>query len=192
MKRTLLLLSFLFFLAFRAIAQSNNPDFKLGVGLSFGGALPPQSETTPITGGFILGLESRINSKLGLVFKTGFSFYTASDLSLGSYDEYDDSYGPVTGTVSSFIPFEVGAKFYIAEGLYIEGDGGVSFYLNFHPGGNKLIAPVVSPGLGYNIPFKGSKNTLDLGFNYEDRIYNATPITDFSQIAFHATFYFGL
>lgn len=193
MQRILLLLSALFFLAFGASAQSKTAEPALGVGIAYGAPQAPNSSTTPYAGGLIFRLQSQVNSRLSLVFKTGFTAYWASDVSLGSYDpnnEFNDS--PATGTIWSFVPVEAGVKFFFIEKWYLEGDAGVSFFLNAHPGASKSIAPIVAPGLGYDIHFGPSKNFLDLGCNYENRIDNTTSVSDFSQISFHAIFNFGL
>ncbi len=194
MKRTLLLLSFLLSPAVGVFAQSNSATPTWGVGLSYGAPLPPNASTTPYAGGLIFRLEYPVNnSPFSVIFKTGFSFYAASDVTLGSYDpnnEFNDS--PATGTIWSFVPVEIGGKFYVVDKLYLEGDAGVSFFINYHPGGNQTIAPIVSPCIGYDIPFKASKNNLDLGFSYENRINYSNAISDFSQVSFHAIFNFGM
>jgi hypothetical protein len=193
MQRTLLLLSVLFFVGVGASAQNNSASPLLGVGLSYGAPLGTNSSTTPYAAGLIIRLQEPVNNRLSLLFKTGYSSYFAGDVSLGSFNpdnEYDDS--PATGTIWSFVPMELGAKLYLVDKLYIEGDAGVSFFLNYHPGENKTVEPIVAAALGYDIPFKGSKNSLDLGFGYENRIYHAGYFTDFSQIPFHVIFNFGL
>ncbi len=192
MQKTLLLLSILFFSAVGAFAQSNSAAPALGVGVSYGVPQAPNSSSTPYAGGLIFRLQSPVTSRLSLIFKTGYTFYAAGDVTLGSYNDNPYLETPATGTIWSFVPVEAGAKFFFIEKWYIEADGGVSFFLNYHPGGNKSVAPIVTPGLGYDIHFGPSKNYLDLGCNYENRINYSSAISDFSQISFHAILNFGL
>ncbi|MDB4904945.1 MAG: hypothetical protein JWQ63_4226 [Mucilaginibacter sp.] len=189
MKKSLLLLVILIGAVFSTYAQNNDATPKISVGFSVGGALPPASNTYPLAGGIAFKFEYPVvSNRLNVIITTGYTYYvTANGYSTGvdysSYGSYNYSYG----SIASFIPVEIGAKLYVFNRLYIEGDAGVSFYLNSST--NRTVAPIVSPSVGYTIPFGHSRFSLDLGVGYESRIEAGD---NFSQVAFRGAFNFGL
>lgn len=193
MPKTLLLIAILFWGVSSTIAQSksNNAAPAVGLGLSYGFPQGANATTTPYAGGLILRLQQPVASRLSLILKTGINVYVSGDFSLGTYNSNPYLETPGTGTSWTFIPLEAGAKFFFLEKWYIEGDGGISLFLNYHPGGNKTVEPIVAYGLGYDIHFGPSKNFLDLGFNYDNRINNSSPLAGFSEVSFYAIFNFG-
>jgi hypothetical protein len=90
------------------------------------------------------------------------------------------------------IPAKAGLKFFLIQGLYIQGEAGASFLTNKSDvGATKSTAFVYAPSVGYLIPL-GGKNYLDAGVRFESN----TKFTDDGNtnnfFALRAAYSFGL
>src|ERR1700694_158177 len=105
MQKSLLLLAILIGAVFSTYAQNNDATPKISVGFSVGGALPPASNTYPLTGGIAFKFEYPVvSNRLNVTLTTGYTYYvTANGYSTGidysSYGSYNYSYG----SIASFI-----------------------------------------------------------------------------------------
>jgi hypothetical protein len=191
LKKKLLLLAILTSAAFTTYAQNEDPSPKLGVGFSIGAAVGSNSAYYPVASGVHFKFEYPVNSTpLSITFSAGYTFYVSSNGYNYSTDGYGDSYS--NGSLLSFVPVTVGAKYYVANKLYLEGDVGASFNLNSSDENGKPISgvsPIVAPYIGYTIPFGATRASVDLSLGYE-----ASPQTGggYNQALFKATFNFGL
>jgi hypothetical protein len=82
------------------------------------------------------------------------------------------------GGSDAFAPLKVGAKYYVSDGLYAEGQVGVTFYVG---SGNSVTYFAYSPGVGYTL----CKN-FDVGIRYEGWVKNGT----LSQVGLRAAYLF--
>jgi hypothetical protein len=150
MKKLLLLI--LIFYSCKTFAQSpvqNNTAFSLGGELGI-----PSYGLYNIGTGVSAKLEIPVISPVSVSLTGGFSsiFYKSSIL----YD-YRNSGGDL------FAPLKAGLKYYPAQNVYLEGEGGVAFELNH---GQRDLA-AFSIGAGFIVP-SGENHGLDIGFRYED------------------------
>ena len=189
MKKTLLLLAFLFTGILCTYAQDDAQP-KFGVGVTVGAAVGPVSGTYPLAGGIALRYEYPFSdTPVSLMLTTGFSYFVSSDGYSTGYDSYNGSYS--YGSLAAFIPVQAGLKAYVLNKLYVQGDVGASFNVNsnYQDYTGKKVALLVSPSVGYTIPFGRSRWSVDLGLGYENRI---EPGGGYSQINFRAIFNVGL
>jgi len=192
MKKTVLLLTLLIGVVFSSYAQFDNDAVpKLGVGFSFGAAIGSNASAYPVAGGVHAKFEYPINdSQLSVIFKVGYTFFVSSDGYTYENDGYDDIY--TNGSVLSFVPVEVGAKYYVADRIFLEGEVGASFNLSSTDESGKPISrvsPIISPNVGYTIPFGSTRASLDLALGLD-----ASPQSGggYNQVSLKATFNFGL
>ncbi|WGQ11939.1 acyloxyacyl hydrolase [Pedobacter gandavensis] len=85
---------------------------------------------------------------------------------------------------SGFIPVKAGARYFLAENFYINGELGASFATGSN---NSGTAFVYSPGIGVEFPVS-DKSSVDLGGRYEGWSNNGTA----SFFGIRAAFNFGL
>jgi hypothetical protein len=93
---------------------------------------------------------------------------------LGKKDAY-------TEKIYYFLPLKVGAKYYLGENFYVEGEvGGIVNLSN-----SFKTTPTYAPGIGVAIPFQQIRS-LDLGLRYETfnqvNVYNETFIKGFFSL----------
>lgn len=188
MKKTLLSLTILFFAALNSFAQSDNTNTKIGVGFDIGVVTGASSSLYGETGGVLFKLEQPIAAPFSVTLTTGYTGYiTKGGFSTG-YNSTDGSY--TYGSIASFVPVELGAKVYLSEKFYVEGDLGASFNLSSDASiPTKKMALMYAPNVGYTIPFGGSKISVDVSIKYEGRLETGSP---YSQVAACAVFNFGL
>ena len=189
MKKTLLLLAFLFTAALCTYAQ-DDAQVKFGVGITAGGTIGPASGEYPIAGGVKLRIEYPFSDNdLSLLVTTGYTYFVSSDGYSINYNSDGNSYS--YGKLASFIPVQAGLKAYVFNKLYVQGDVGASFNVNsnYQDYTQKKVALLVTPSVGYTIPFGRSRWSLDAGLGYENRI---EPGGGYSQINVHAIFNVGL
>jgi hypothetical protein len=185
MKKIIILSAILIGFAFSTYAQSGNSVPKFSVGGTLGGNIGDQSGTYPVAGSLFVKYEKPINtSGLSVAFTLGYSYYVSGE----GYSYYSDGYSSYSsGSLASFLPIEIGLKYYVQKGFFIGIDGGVSFNLDSNTG--STAAPIITPGIGYTIPFGRSRCSMDLGLVYENRIESGY---NFSQIAGRLAFNVGL
>lgn len=198
MKKLFLLLTIFVAAAQGVFAQyyrsvNDAPAIKLGFGISSGFAVGSVSQYFPEAGNISVNLELPLKkSPVSLLFTTGYTFY----VSQSGYDVGYDGYGFGGGTyyggdVASFIPIEAGLKIKIANRVFVEGLGGVSFNVNTYSSDYtyKPTAFIYSPGVGYSFPLGYSRSTLDFSVNYENR---PEPGGGYSQVGIKGVWNFSL
>jgi len=192
MKKTLLLLTLLIGVVFSTYAQFDNGSSpKIGGGFSFGAAFGANSSAYPAAGGVHLKFEFPVSdSPLSLIFNVGYTFFVSGDGYQYNSDGYGDDYS--NGSILSFVPVEVGAKYYIFNRVFAEGDVGASFSLSStDENGNSIskVSPIFSPNVGYTIPFGSTRASLDLSLGDD-----VSPQSGggYNQVCLKATFNFGL
>jgi len=193
MKKTLLLLTLLISAALSTYAQNDNQAVKLGVGFSFGAAIGSNSGAYPAAGGVHFKLECPLSdTKLSILFSTGYTFYVSANGYSYESDGFGDSY--TNGSLLSFIPLQVGAKYYVADRFFVAGEAGALFNLNsssVDENGKSIakVSPLIVPSVGYTIPFGNTRGSVDLSVGYEA---NPQSGGGYNQAFFKATFNFGL
>jgi hypothetical protein len=198
MKKTLLLLVFLVSAAFYANAQNNDAP-TLSAGFSVGATTGVHSGDFPVASGVHLKLEYPLSdSKVSLIFTTGYTFYVSSN---GYSDDYYDGSNYSSGDLVAFVPVELGARIYVHNRFFLQGDAGASFNVNSTSSDytNKKVALLVSPSAGYALPFGRTNFGLDFSLGYEARIETAGglttayyPVGSYNQVVFRLAFRFGM
>ena len=193
MKKTLLLFALLISAALSTYAQNDDYPVKLGVGFSFGGAIGSNSGAYPAAGGVHVKLEYPLSdTKLSLTFSTGYTFYVSANGY--SYETTSDGNTYTNGSLLSFLPVQIGAKYYVADRLFLAGEAGILYDLDSRLGdeNGKAIAkvsPLIVPSVGYTIPFGRTRGSVDLSVGYEA---NPQSGGGYNQAFFRATFNFGM
>lgn len=149
MKKFLILLPLLGFLAFKSAAQTNDGG-KFNIGLE---------------GGLPLGTSKQLfNSIIGASVK--YEYPVAQDVFVTASAGYNGwlikhEYSDFDGAkkVYSFVPLKAGIKGYLQEGFFLEGQVGASIYAGSNGKGTSFI---YSPGLGYTFP-----SGFEAGVRYE-------------------------
>lgn len=88
----------------------------------------------------------------------------------------------------TYVPLELGGKFYFDKTVYFEGDLGASFDVNSNYSGPKA-AFIFAPMLGLTLPANNIKSAMDVALRYEGRSETGGTI---SQIAIRVAYRFGL
>jgi len=202
MKKALLLSAIFFGVVYSAGAQYYNnskndysSSVKFGIGLSSGFSTGPVSAAFPEAGALSFKFEFPVaKSPLSVLLSTGYTFFVSS----GGYDIgfYGSEFGVSgyggDGQVASFIPIEAGLKLKITPRVFIEGDAGVSFNINYYSSDytGQKTAFVYSPAVGYSFPLGFSeRQNLDLSLLYENRPEAGG---GYSQFAARLVWNFGL
>jgi hypothetical protein len=150
-----------------------------------GAALGPEASAYPVAGGVVVRYAHPVGERLSVLATTGFSYFVSKDGYSAGYNSYGGSY--TYGSMAIFWPLQVGVKAYVSERFFVQADVGVSMNVNsnYKSYTQKKVAPLVSPAIGYTIPFGSSRWSLDLGLGYENRI---EPSGGYSQINLRALF----
>jgi hypothetical protein len=88
----------------------------------------------------------------------------------------------------TYIPIEIGGKYYFSKISYVEGDVGLSTNINKQIINSKQ-ALIFSPIIGFTAPVYKRKSKIDIGLRYEGRVETGGPI---SQVAIRVAYRFGL
>jgi hypothetical protein len=197
MKKTLLLLAILISAVLTVSAQSDDSAPKLSVGFSVGGTVGPHAADLPVGGGIHFKLEyPLVENQVSLMVTAGYTFFVSSTGYQYESDTYDGSYS--SGELVNFVPIMVGARFYVANRIFVQGDVGASFNINSTGYTNSKTALIVSPSAGYALPFGSSRFGLDLSLAYEDRFDSGSTqaggptIGNWGMAEFRLAFRFGL
>lgn len=160
-------------------AQTNYSTHpRLSAGLIYGATVGPASDNYTYASGFLLKYESPIKSSpVSLTLTTGYSFFIPQTRYFSYINPGNGSGTHVNYSAAAFIPLEIGARVYVANKLYFEGNIGASLNVNsphkYYT--NKTVALLVSPNLGYSFRFGSSGKTgLDLSIGYENRFERAS------------------
>lgn len=142
---------------------------KLGIGAEFGFPMGNFGDISKFGVGGSLLYQHPVAPNLNLTLNAGYlSFKYKEIVSSGS---------------AGFIPVKAGARYFVAENFYVNGELGAVFGTKDGSG----TAFVYSPGLGVEFPV-ADKSSIDLGARYEGWSNNGTS----SFIGLRAAFNFGL
>jgi len=187
-------------LVFSVHAQTNyNTRPRLSAGFIYGTAVGPASDNYTYASGFLLKYELPVKSSpVSLTLTTGYSFFIPETRHYSYINPGNGGGVHVNYSAATFVPLEIGARVYVANKLYFEGNIGASLNVNspheYYT--NKTVALLVSPNLGYSFRFGSSGKTgLDLSLGYENRFERAS--LDYYQgsygrLALSAAFSLGL
>jgi len=193
MKKTLLLFTLLISAVLSTYAQNDDYALKLGAGFSFGAAIGSNSGAYPAAGGVHVKLEYPLSdTQLSLTFSTGYTFYVSANGY--SYETTSNGNTYTNSSILSFVPVQVGAKYYVANRFFVAGEAGVLYFLDSRLGdeNGKAIArvsPLIVPSVGYTIPFGRTRGSVDLSVGYEA---NPQSGGGYNQAFFKSTFNFGM
>jgi len=168
MKKTFTLLMLLAAFVFTASAQtSSKGGFKLNIGVD--GDLPVGSTKTGYDYGIGLNVKGEIPlcQALKATVSVGFNTLMFSSLSTEAHKANGDNEQSAT-----FVPIEVGARYYFKSRYYVEGQVGAA--VGTQTGGTNVsdILPdsgtsfAYTPGVGILFPVKGGE-AVDVGVRYE-------------------------
>jgi hypothetical protein len=87
----------------------------------------------------------------------------------------------------TYVPLEIGGKYYFSKISYVEGDVGLSSNINSAIV-NAKEAFIFAPIIGFTAPVYKHKSKIDIGLRYEGRIESGGTV---SQIAIRAAYRFG-
>jgi hypothetical protein len=79
----------------------------------------------------------------------------------------------------TYIPFEIGGKYYFSKIGYFEGDLGVSNNINSNYSAAKM-AFIYSPVVGFSAPTNKHTATVDIGLRYEGRVESGGTVSQFA------------
>ena len=176
MRKSLLLLFSFGLISLSSHAQTKSPD-QLSIGGEFG---LPTGQASQVYG-------SVIGASVKLEIPTAaprFNFVITSGLT-----DYLVKFN-YTGLLANatYIPVEVGGRYYFSKIGYFEGDFGVSTDINSNYTAAKS-AFIYAPVLGFSAPSNKHKGTVDIGLRYEGRVESGGTV---SQVALRVAYRFGL
>lgn len=176
MKKVFLLTAIAGIFAFSNVnAQTKDPAMsgpKLGIGAEFAFPVGHFSDGYNFGYGGSLNYQHPVAPNLNLTGSAGYINFQSKEI-------------PFVGKVNEgFIPVKVGARYFLAENVYVNGELGASFATGKF---NSGTAFVYSPGVGVEFPVS-DKSSVDLGGRYEGWSKNGTS----SFFGIRAAFNFGL
>jgi hypothetical protein len=142
---------------------------KLGIGAEFAFPTGDFGKVSKFGVGGSLLYQHPVAPNLNLTANAGYISFKAKDI--------------IGGGTAGFIPVKVGARYFVAENFYVNGELGAAF--STETGGSTAFA--YSPGLGIEFPV-ADKSSIDVGARYEGWSKNGTS----SFIGLRAAFNFGL
>lgn len=148
-------------------AAMNGP--KLGIGAEFALPIGNFGDATKIGFGGSLLYQHPVAPNLNLTANAGYLSFKNKDI--------------VGGGTFGVIPVKVGARYFVAENFYVNGELGAAF--GTEKGSSTMFA--YSPGVGVEFPV-ADKSSIDLGARYEGWSKNGS----LSFIGIRAAFNFGL
>jgi hypothetical protein len=175
MNKNLLLIAVFSFMISSVFAQT-----KSVTQLSFGGELGLPVGQIASVYGTVLGASAKLEIP---VFKSTVFFTITGGIS--DYLVKLDYVNPVNAGIKTnvkpltYIPFEIGAKYYFSKIGYIEGDFGLSSNINRNVNDSKE-AFIFAPVIGFSAPTNKHTATVDIALRYEDRVESGGPISQFA------------
>lgn len=152
-------------------AAMNGP--KLGIGAEFALPIGDFADGWKLGFGGSLLYQHPVAPNLNLTANAGYISFKSKELPI------------IGGTINTgFIPVKVGARYFLAENFYINGELGAAFATGDNNGGTAFA---YSPGVGVEFPV-ADKSSIDLGARYEGWSNNGS----LSFIGIRAAFNFGL
>lgn len=175
MKKITFVLALLLGTVFYSFGQTGSTT-KLSIGADLG--LPVGDANTVYSGviGASLKLEIPIAPTAFVTVTSGFSDFMVKN----TYSAYIKD--------GTYVPVEVGGKFYFDNTFYFEGDLGASFNVNGNYTGPKA-AFIYAPMLGITLPSNKQPSAIDLAIRYEGRSETGGTV---SQVALRVAYRFGL
>ena len=177
MNKILFVIALLICAAFNSIAQRSNTFPQISIGAEFG---QPASKTSD-TYGTVAGLSVKAEIP---VLAPGLSVTATAGISAFLLRFYYT--GPEHN--ATYVPLELGAKYYFSKVAYVEGDAGVSLNQNSNYPASKA-AIILSPVIGVTAPTNHHKHSIDLGLRAEHRLESHRDIT---QIAVRVAYRFKI
>jgi len=161
---------------FSSHAQTK-PVAQLSIGGEFGLPTGQASQVYGSTVGASVKLELPVSaSKFSFVIAGGISDYLVNVNYTGTLE------------AATYIPVEVGGKYYFSSIGYFEGDLGLSTDVNGNYSAEKN-AFIYAPIIGFSAPTSKHKGTVDIGLRYEGRVESGGTV---SQVALRLAYRFGL
>ena len=177
MNKLLLFVALFLFAAFSASAQRSNTFPQISIGGEFG--LP--ANNTSDTYGTVLGVSVKAEVP---VIAPGLSVTATAGISAFLLRFYYT--GPEHN--ATYVPVELGAKYYFSKVAYVEGDAGLSFNQNSNYPSSKT-AFMLSPIIGVTAPTNHHKHSIDLGLRIEHRLESHRDVT---QVALRLAYRFKI
>jgi len=169
-----LIISTCFFLySFGQTANTSKLSFGLDAGVPVGQAANIYSSVFGVSAKLELPVPS---SSFNVTITSGFSDFMVKNA-------YTDIIGNAT-----YVPIEVGGKFYFGNVAYFEGNLGASVNVNSNYSASKA-AFMYAPALGFTLPDANAKSAVDIGIRYEGRVETGGTL---SQVALRVAYRFGL
>jgi hypothetical protein len=200
MKKLLFAIAILTGLVVVAHAQTNYDTHpRVSAGFIYGGALGAAADNYTYASGFLVKYELPVKSiPLSLTLTSGYSFFIPQTRFYSYINPGNGGGMHVSYSAAAFIPLEIGARVYVANKLYFEGNIGASLNVNspheYYTA--KTVALLLSPNLGYSFRFGSSgKAGLDLSLGYENRFESASLNYyqgNYGRLALSAAFSLGL
>jgi hypothetical protein len=161
---------------FSSYAQTQ-PGPQLSIGGEFGLPTGQASQVYGAVVGASVKLELPVSSsRFSFVITGGISDYLLNFNYTGIFNN------------ATYIPVEVGGKYYFSRLGYFEADFGLSSDVNSNYSSAKN-AFIYAPIIGFSAPGSKHKGTVDIGLRYEGRVESGGTI---SQVALRAAYRFGL
>lgn len=180
MKRILLSFSLIAGLIFSALAQQQDPNFKVSVGGEFLYAVGDVTKFYDFGYGASLQGEYKLSPKLSATASGGYVILAVSKL-------YEAIYSPwgVKFDNSTFYPVKGGLKYKFHPNFYAAGEAGAAISKNQAV---RATSFAYAGGLGAAFPFS-SKSSLDVGLRYEAWALSTKDV--YSFVGLRAAYVFG-
>jgi len=170
----------LLIVAFSFIVSSGFAQTRSATQLSIGGELGfPVGQIASVYG-TVLGA----SAKLEIPIFESRAFFTVTG-GISDYLVKLDYVNPVNAGIKTnippltYIPFEIGGKYYFSKIGYVEGDIGVSNNINSNYSAAKT-AFIYSPVIGFSAPTNKHTATVDIGLRYEGRVESGGAVSQFA------------
>ncbi len=163
--------------AFSGVAQRSNTSPQLSIGGEFG---MPTGQLSSVYG-TAFGASIKLEVP---VIKQGLSFTVTGGVNAYLLKFY------YAGTLHSatYVPLELGGKYYFSKVAYVEGDAGLSFNENSSYPASKTSF-VYAPIIGVTAPTNHHKASIDLGLRLESRVESYRTV---SQLALRLAYRFKI
>lgn len=173
-------------LTFNLQAQTEAPSkFKISVGPEIGLPVGDLSDRYDWSLGGTIEAEYSIAEDLGLTFNTGF------------YNLFADNSGYILNETKytkdlQVLPVKLGLKYFVAGGLFVQGEAGASFLLNKSDSGyDKSTAFTYAPQIGYRIGLSNNE-FIDASVKWEGSTKYSSQGSSNNLLGLRIAYGFGL
>lgn len=173
-------------LTFNLQAQTIKPSsFKISVGPDIGLPVGSLSDRYDWSLGGSIEAEYSLAKDLGLTLNTGlYNLFTANN----GYSLHEKTYTKDL----QVLPVKLGLKYFVAGGLFLQGEAGASFLLNKSDGGyDKSTAFTYAPQIGYRIGI-GPNQFIDAGVKWVGNTKYSDQGSSNNQFGVRIAYGFGL